>query len=169
MVDHIERSDLREWAHHEHLHLSRLFDDLRVTFNRIALGELEGSEREDALDQAVEDLEVALDDMLEHFNEEEEVYFVAIEQRFPEYSEQISALKAAHEDICTKTQTLQRHLGNQRDKIETMSVALIALVNEVAVAVERHNGAEHEIFDLALARLSEDDRLELMVRKKSLG
>ena len=86
MTNTIDRSDLLDWAHHEHEHLTKLFDDLRATFNKIAVGELEGAQREEALDQAVDDLEGALEDMLEHFNEEEEVYFLAIEARFPEFA-----------------------------------------------------------------------------------
>lgn len=169
MTDHVDRSDLIEWAHHEHAHLSKMFDDLRTTFNDMAVGALEGERREEALDQAVEDLEVALDDMLEHFNEEEEVYFLAIEQRFPEFGEAIGELVSAHERICERTRKLQRHLSARPEDLDQMSAALIALVNELALEVERHNESEQEIFQRALERLSADERLALLDRKQALG
>ena len=168
MTHDIERSDLLEWAHHEHEHLSKLFDDLRATFNAIAVGELEGPRREEALDQAVEDLEVALEDMLEHFNEEEEIYFLAIEGRFPEFGPEIDALKSTHETICARTRRLQRHVGARRDSIAQMSAELIALVNELTLALERHNSEEQRVFEKALNLLSEDERLALMDAKASM-
>ena len=168
-MDSIDRSDLLEWAHHEHEHLTRLFDDLRATFNQIAVGDLEGLRREEALDQGVEDLEAALEDMLEHFNEEEEVYFQVIETRFPEFAPKIEALTATHEKICARTQRLQRHLAQRRDEIHEMSAELIALINEVTLELERHNEQEQEVFVQALQRLPENERLELLATKKSLG
>lgn len=169
MTQEIDRSDLLEWAHHEHEHLSKLFDDLRNTFNGIAVGELTGAQREEALDLAVEDLEVALDDMLEHFNEEEEIYFVAIEQRFPEFAEDIDQLKQTHEQICSRTRQLQRHVASNRDTIHEMSAELIALVNEVTLALERHNLREQEVFERALQRIPDDERVALLDAKRAIG
>lgn len=169
MTQQIDRADLIEWAHHEHEHLSKLFEDLRSTFNRIAVGELASEQRDEALDQAVEDLEGALEDMLEHFNEEEEVYFLAIEGRFPEFGEAIAELTQTHEQICDQTRKLKRHLATRRDEIGQMSVELIALVNELAISLERHNEREQEVFTQALQQMSEDERLALLDRKRALG
>jgi hemerythrin-like domain-containing protein len=169
MTDTIDRSDLLDWAHHEHEHLTKLFDDLRATFNKIAVGELEGTQREEALDQAVDDLEGALDDMLEHFNEEEEVYFLAIEARFPEFSEQIENLISTHEKLCSRTQRLQRLLATREDDLSEMSGELIALINELTLSLERHNEEEQEVFVQALKRLPEDERIALLDAKKTLG
>ena len=173
MREPIERSDLLDWTHHEHEHLSKLFDDLRATFNRLALGDVESAEREEMLGQAMEDLEGALEDMLEHFNEEEEVYFLAIEQRFPEFGEAIAELVSAHESICTSTRRLRRHIAGaalpSEGGIEAMSAALIAMVNELARDVERHNAAEHAVFSQALRQLSPHERIAIMDRKRALG
>lgn len=167
----MERSDLVEWATHEHVHLSRLFDDLRATFNAMAQGEWEEEEREEALSQALEDLDGALEDMLEHFNEEEEVYFLAIEQRFPEYGESIEALVKAHEAICDRVQQLQQQLAREEwggSSDRELSARLIALVNSLALEVERHNEREQEVFSRALQRLSPDERVALMDHKHAL-
>lgn len=172
MSSHLERSDLVEWATHEHEHLSKLFDDLRATFNRLATGELSDEAHDEALAQALDDLEGALDDMLEHFNEEEEVYFVAIRQRFPELATAVDELVTAHEQICGRTQRLQRQVAtSQRGSGggAQMSAALIALVNELALEVERHNVQEQAILSQALRRLSPDERIVLMDDKRALG
>lgn len=166
----VDRSDLLDWANHEHEHLSKLFDDLRATFNEMAQGELDEEAMQEASGQALEDLDVALEDMLEHFNEEEEVYFLAIEQRFPEYSESIEALVRTHESICAKIQRLQRHLVEDREALAgELSAKLVALVNSLALEVERHNIQEQEVFTSALKRLSTDEQIALMARKQSLG
>ena len=161
MTETIERSDLYEWAHHGHEHMGKLFDDLRGTFNAIATGELVGQAQEVALGQALEDLEGALEDMLEHFGEEEELYFVAIEQRFGEMSHKLDELVAGHERICARTRKLQRHVASQGDLREASGM-LIALVNELALDIERHNEREHEVFGEALSRMSDEDKLDVM-------
>lgn len=170
----IDRSDLVEWANHEHVHLSKLFDDLRQTFNEMAQGELEGDSLDEALALAFDDLEGGLEDMLEHFNEEEEVYFLAIEQRFPEYATQIDHLTQTHEVICEKIQRLQRHIREVERDLETgerqeLSARLIALVNSLAVEVERHNEQEQAVFEGALKRLSVDEQIALLDKKRALG
>ena len=161
----IERSDLHEWAHHEHAHLDKLFDDLRATFNAIATGELVGEAREEALGEALEDLRMALEEMLEHFSEEEEVYFLAIEQRFVDMTPKLDQLAQAHELICERTRKLKRHLATEDVGKET-SAYLIALVNELALAIERHNEQEQMVFKEALARMSDDERIEVLREKR---
>jgi len=170
---HIDRSDLVEWANHEHVHLSKLFDDLRQTFNDMAQGELEGDALQEALSVALDDLDGALEDMLEHFNEEEEVYFQAIEQRFPQYASQIDALVCAHEEICKKIRTLQQCVREYEQPMKggykELSARLIALVNSLALAVERHNKEEQDVFEGALKHLSVDEQIALLEQKQALG
>ena len=78
-----QKSDLIDTVHHEHDHLGKLFDDLEETFEDLASGDMDSSRYVEVVESASGDLEVALDEMLHHFNQEEEVFFVEIEERFP--------------------------------------------------------------------------------------
>ena len=165
----IERADLVEWVNHDHEHVSMLFDDLRATFNAMAQEDLSPSALEETLAQAFEDLDVALDDMLDHFSEEEEVYFIAIERRFPEYTAAIEELVVTHESICARVRDLQRQLGPNREQSGVaLSARLIAMVNSLALEVERHNAKEQAVFEGALRQMSEGEQLALMHQRRAL-
>lgn len=165
----LDRSDLTEWANHEHEHMSKLFDDLRETFGMIARGELVGKEREEAVELALEDLEVALEDMLEHFNEEEEVYFFAIEQHFPEFGDHLEQLVVAHEEICAQIKTLKRGIVGVRGGQPTSWQVLNEQVQGLVGALGDHNDREREVFQSALARLNEAQLKALIEVKEALG
>lgn len=166
----LDRSDLLEWASHEHDHMGKLFDDLGETFGRIARGELAGKDQEEAVELAVEDLEVALEDMLEHFNEEEEVYFFAIEQHFPEFGAQLEGLVDAHEQICTQIKGLQRSCDELRQGAPRQSWGqLNAQVQALVDALVDHNDREREVFQAALVRLSESQLQELLEVKQAIS
>ncbi len=160
---HMDRSDLLDWAHHEHEHLDRLFEDLRRMFDEIDDGTWAG----DDLDAAVEDLRGALEDMLEHFSEEEEVYFVAIETRFPEYAEDLAVLERHHASICERTRGLKRQIAREdpASRIQALKRARDELDDELA----EHNVREQDVFRRALERLTQEERVELLDTKLSLG
>jgi iron-sulfur cluster repair protein YtfE (RIC family) len=168
MTKTLDRSDLLEWAEHEHAHLDRLFHDLRETFAQVAEGDVGDEHAAELIDQAVDDLRGALDDMLEHFNEEEEVFFVAIEGRFPELGDQITQLVHTHESICRRvkrmTHQLSRPLPQVRADVRSLSVQLDELVG----TLEEHNDEEQKIFAAALKNLTSDERIELLDKKLAL-
>ena len=175
----LDRSDLAEWAGHEHEHMSKLFDDLSETFRRMAAGQLVGQEQEEALEVALDDLDVALEDMLEHFNEEEEVYFGAIEQHFPELSHALEELVQAHEDICAMIKGLQRQIvvGTSRASASSRVATRAALdvrgldeqVQSLVGALKQHNEREREVFQAALTRLNQEQLEALRQTKQALG
>lgn len=163
------RSDLLEWASHEHDHVTKLFEDLARTFEGLSTGELLGQERADALDEAVEELGMALEDIMEHFTEEEEVYFVAIEQRMPQFQGDIEELVATHEGICVQIQQLEQLLVRRRGELDQLTGELDDRLRELVRAVRRHNAEEQALFDAALRQLSEHERAALLDTKRSLG
>jgi hypothetical protein len=166
----MESSDLIDWAHHEHAHLSRLFEDLEQTFTRIGAGEVEEGSVAEVLELALEDLSGALEDMLEHFGEEEEVYFVEIERRAPQFAPRIELLVEVHERICLQTRELERKM--RRYKAERGDAALSALgdgVRALAAEVQAHNTQEQAVFADALRQMSEMERQQLMAHKRALG
>jgi hypothetical protein len=166
----MESSDLIDWAHHEHAHLSRLFEDLQQTFARIGAGEVEEDSVAEVLEVALEDLAGALEDMLEHFGEEEEVYFVEIEQRFPQFAARIELLVQVHERICVQTRALDAQI--RRYKAEPAAQSLAALgdgVRALAAEVQAHNTQEQAVFADALRQMSEMERQQLMAHKRALG
>ena len=168
MTKTLDRSDILEWAEHEHAHMDRLFQDLRETFARIAASDVSDAQAREAVDQAVDDLRGALDDMLEHFNEEEEVYFVAIEGRFPELGPQVARLVHTHESICRKVKRMTHQLAKPLPQVREEVKGLSTQLDELVVTLEDHNEEEQVIFATALKRLSSDERVELLDKKMAL-
>ena len=168
MNDTLDRSDLLEWAEHEHEHLDRLFQDLRATFAQLASQTMGDEKVRDMVEQSVDDLKGALDDMLEHFNEEEEVYFLAIEQRFPELSESVARLVAAHESICRKVKRMAHQLERPLSELRAGVSGLSEQLDELVRTLEEHNDEEQTIFDAALSRMSQQERGELLDKKLAL-
>lgn len=165
----METSDLIDWAHHEHAHLSRLFEDLQQTFERIGAGVLDEEGISEALEVAIEDLSGALEDMLEHFGEEEEIYFVEIEQRFPQFAPRIELLVQAHERICAQTRELERALVRYKAGEAGELGALGAGVRMLAAEVQAHNVQEQAVFEDSLRQMSEGERQQIMAHKRALG
>jgi hypothetical protein len=166
----METSDLIDWAHHEHAHLSRLFEDLQQTFARIGAGDLAEEGVAEAVALALEDLTVALEDMLEHFGEEEEFYFVEIEQRFPQFAGRLELLVQAHERICAQTRELERSLRGYRQRGgDALWGELGQRVQVLAAEVQAHNVQEQVVFEDALKQMSEVERQQLMAHKRALG
>ncbi len=168
MTKTLDRSDLLEWAEHEHAHLDRLFQDLRETFARVAESDVADEHARELVDQAVDDLRGALDDMLEHFNEEEEVFFVAIEGRFPELGVKVAKLVNTHESICRRVKRMTHQLSKPLSQVRADVKSLSTQLDELVGTLEDHNEEEQEIFATALKNLSSDERVELLDKKLAL-
>lgn len=149
----MDQSDFSAWAEHEHEHMFKLFEDLDQTFRRLARQKLKGAQLGEALEQAIDDLNGALEDTLEHFGEEEEVYFSAIEAHVPALAPQISELIDAHEDICAKIRQLKRQLSALAlsggvvgdDALKS----LVSRVHGLVASMRAHNTQENEVFNHA--------------------
>ena len=162
MTGNARQSDLIDRFHHEHDHLHKLIEDLERTFVQIEAGDLSGYAREEALESAAEDLETALEAMLQHFNHEEEVFFVIIEQRFPTYTEAVAELVASHEEMYQLTRWLQRAVGLEPEEIGSRAGEILAKVRQLRRQVEEHNGQEDRVFEGTLQTLSRSERLRLV-------
>lgn len=155
-------SDLIDTVHHEHAHLRRLFDDLSTSFAAIASGEIGESNRRDLVAAASEDLEVALDDMLEHFNQEEEIFFVELERRFPELKPRINNLVEGHELMSQRTRWLQEQLGKPAQDLDRNLEVVLDVLRSMAKLVEEHTEEETELFDTVLNQMPAEERQKLL-------
>ncbi|TDP76614.1 hemerythrin domain-containing protein [Bradymonas sediminis] len=153
-----ENSELLDVVHHEHDHLCRLFDDIGETFEKITSGELEEPRRGEALETAQEDLQMALEEMLHHFNQEEEVFFVEIEAQFPEYAKDIARLVDGHELICDRTRWLNRQLKLPDVAQGERPEEILKVIKQMCKLVHNHAVNENRLFDNALARMPADQR-----------
>ena len=158
--DHkMDQSDFSAWAEHEHEHMFKLFEDLDQTFRRLARQKLKGAQLGEALEQAVDDLNGALEDTLEHFGEEEEVYFSAIETHVPALAPQIQELIDAHEGICAQIRQLKRQLSTlaaQGAAMDDASLeALVSRVHGLVASMRAHNTQEHTVFNRAQALMGD--------------
>ena len=81
MMTDSPKSDLIDLVHHEHHHMTRLFEDLRATFERLASEKLEERERLDMLETARDDLASAFEELLHHFDQEDLEFMSALASR----------------------------------------------------------------------------------------
>lgn len=159
--------DLIEHFQHEHVHLNRLLTDVAETFGHIAAGTLRDEALEDAVETALGDLEEVLEEMLHHFDHEEEVFFVFIAQRFPEYADRIATLTASHEEMYELTKTLQRQVSERRQLVDRAPL-LRSRLQRLQALVDEHNTQEGEVFARTIETLSRDDRRRLFEELRRL-
>jgi methyl-accepting chemotaxis protein len=155
-------SDLIEIVHSEHDHLLKLFEDIGQTFEKVAAGELDDVRREEVLETASDDLQLALEEMLHHFNQEEEVFFVEIEERFPDKADDIARLAEAHELMCDRTRWLHRQLNQSRDTIAERSDEIMKVVKQMRQLLGQHTTNETRLFDAVLKSMPPEERESLL-------
>lgn len=163
-----QTSDLIDKVHHEHEHLRRLFDDLASSFAAISSGEVEADDQRDVIAAASEDLQVALEDMLHHFNQEEEIFFVEMEKRFPELKPRIDTLVEAHETMSQRTRWLQEQLNKPADKLARNLEVIVDVLESMSGLVETHTQEETELFDDVLERMDAGERRGLLEKMRQI-
>lgn len=168
MTEQHPKSDLIDLVHHEHHHLTRLFGSLQSTFATLASSDLDARERMDVVETAAEDLQTAFDDMLHHFSQEEEVFFVEMESRFPELSEEIAALVATHEFVYEKTRWLQRLLRQDARVISEQADRISDTLTTLDQTLIDHTEDENRIFDAAMRKMSPAEREDLLRRMREV-
>lgn len=163
------KSDLIDLVHHEHDHMTKLFGDLRATFERLVEDETDDEEKRDIVETAREDLRAAYEELLHHFDQEEEVFFLQMERRFPELATDIESLVQTHEFVCDRTRWLQQVLqqdidtivGNLRRVGETLTTLQTTLLD--------HTNTENQIFGTALRRMTAREREDLLRDMRELA
>lgn len=161
-------SDLIDAVHHEHAHMRRLFVDLVESFESIASGELDGESREEVVRMASEDLEVALEDMLHHFNQEEEIFFIELEQRFPVVQPKVESLVDAHETMSKRTRWLQEQLARPPEELTRNLEVVLDVLRSMARLVDEHTQEEADLFSTVLEAMSSEERRDLLERMREL-
>lgn len=161
-------TELIDVVHHEHDHLVRFFEDLDEQFRRISKQGLADAGGPELLVTAREDLNLGLDEMLHHFDQEEAVFFVEIATKFPTLADDVQKLVRMHEFICDQTQLLQKLL-------ELPDSNLVGRVDEVHdyVAVIRgalrtHARQENTFFEDALEKMSPEERTVLLNKMREI-
>lgn len=162
------KTDLKDRVQHEHQHLCRLFEDLESNFQKIASGELDEETRAEILESTSEELAVALDEMLHHFDQEEEVFFVDIEERFPELAEEIASLVAAHELMGERTKWLQAQLKKPGDTITREIDQILEVIKTMNHLVYKHTVDEQRLFDVVLEKIPAEERISLLKEMQSI-
>lgn len=163
-----QTSDLIDQVHHEHAHLRRLFDDLAASFAEIAAGEVGEKNQREVVSAASEELEVALDDMLEHFDQEEEVFFIEIEKRFPELKPRIEALVEAHEEMTQRTRWLHKQLGKSPEELARDLEVVVDVLRSMAQLVDDHTQEETALFDDVLKKIPAGERRGLLEKMRQI-
>lgn len=163
-----QTSDLIDKVHHEHVHLRRLFDDLASSFADIAAGEIGEADQRQVVASASEDLEVALEDMLEHFDQEEEVFFIEIEKRFPALKPRIEGLVEAHEEMSQRMRWLQEQLGKSPEELARNLEVIVDVLRSMAGLVEEHTQEETALFDDVLEKIPAGERRGMLNKMRQI-
>lgn len=161
-------SDLIDKVHHEHAHLRRLFDDLAESFADIAAGDRDEASRRQVVTEASKELELALEDMLHHFDQEEEVFFVEIEARFPDLKPRIEELVEAHEVMSQRTRWLHEQLDRSPKAIARDLEVIVDVLRSMASLVEEHTQMESKLFDDVLQKIPADERRGLLEKMREI-
>jgi hemerythrin-like domain-containing protein len=164
----MSKTELIDQLHHEHAHLTRLFDELSQTFRRVAAGSVGDEDCDDALATAAEDLGAALDEMLHHFSQEEEILFVEISERFPELSQEIERLERNHESIAGHARSLLALLGRGHQSFREDYERAIQTLSSVSQEVTQHTLDEAQVYGDALKRLAPDERRAMLEQLKQI-
>lgn len=162
------KSDVLDAVQHEHEHLKRMFEDIQVSFRRIASGDVGDLDPETVVENAAENLELALDEMLEHFNEEEEVLFVEIEQRHPDVKPEIKNLVESHESMCEKTRWLKQQLNARDVSVFDESEKILDVIGEMIELLEKHTDDEQHLFSTVLEQVPVEERKWLLGEMKKI-
>jgi len=162
MDDSETESALIDIVHHEHDHLRRLFDDIAGSFEKIVAGKTDVESEADKLESAADELGLALEEMLHHFNQEEEVLFVELEERFPELSDDVRGLVHSHETMCDKTRSLKQRIGGPLDEIADRAEDILEVLREMNELLDQHTEEENRLFGLALEKMPEEDRQRML-------
>lgn len=168
-MSEVNKSDLIDLVEHEHEHMTKLFEDLRSTFEQLVMDDVDDADKREIIETSQEDLRVAYDELLHHFSQEEEVFFVRMERRFPELAEEIASLVETHEFVCDRTRWLQHVLEQDVDVI----VSHLTRVGETLTTLQQtlldHTNRENEIFVAALKRMSVQEREALLRDMREIG
>ncbi len=156
------RSDLIDLVHHEHAHICRLFTDLYERFEKIAAGELVDESRDEMVEAAAEELTIALDEMLHHFNQEEEVFFIDFERRFPELAEDVASLVEAHESMCDRTRWLQQQFKKNVATLSENIDEVLEVLRSMNELVLKHTIEEQRFFSTVLTKIPAGERRSLL-------
>jgi iron-sulfur cluster repair protein YtfE (RIC family) len=156
--------DLLGVVEHEHDHLVRMFTDIRSQFDSIAS---EDSPPQDFYREAIDDLDTALEEMLEHFDQEEQIVFPAIEGFRPDLAARISKLACVHEEICSKTRRL-REVMCDMDELTSDPEEARSLVEFLCHTLTAHMTAEFELFVDALKDVDAAERQALLLKLASI-
>ena len=168
-MDDAKESDLIEIVQHEHDHMIKLFDDLRGTFERLVSGAVPAQERVELVETTREDLRGAFEELLHHFSQEEEIFFIEMERRFPELAAPIAELVATHEFVCDRTRWIQTVLHAGVDSISENLEPLGETISLLQTTLKAHTDRENEIFVRGLQRMTPDERGDLLRRMRELG
>lgn len=156
------RSDLIDLVHHEHEHICRLFTDLYERFEKIAADELVDESRDEMVESAAEELTIALDEMLHHFNQEEEVFFIDFERRFPELAPDVASLVEAHESMCDRTRWLQQQFKKNAAALSENIEEVLDVLRSMSELVLKHTVEEQRFFSTVLTKIPAEERRSLL-------
>ncbi len=131
-------SHLVDLIKHEHDHLMHFFTDLDKRFYEADSGQIDAT----FLELARGELELGIEELLHHFDQEEAVLFAEVVSRFPVEKEYVAKLTRMHEFICDQTQDLQIILESNPVELQKKVSDVHDIVSTIRGALRTH--AKHE-------------------------
>lgn len=129
---------------HDHLVIERMVEELREDIQSALRGECDPVE---LLDNFVEFLSAADEELFEHFDREEQVVFPFLLENVPDAAESIRRLEYAHDRMCGAVSRMQRMVseGDQQTFLENFD-GLVALFARFDANFGRHSREEIALF-----------------------
>jgi len=140
---------------HDHHHLNRMVASLREAMQEVARGEREPIQLRD---DVTEFLDLAQDELFEHFEVEETQLFPFVVERLPELGETIEHLSVGHDRMCGAISRLERCSRLDDDAFGEQIDQVIALIARFDANYLRHAQEEYDLIQVLATRLDATDR-----------
>lgn len=140
---------------HDHHHLNRMVASLREAMQDVARGE-----RDAVLlrDDVAEFLDLAQDELFEHFEVEETQLFPFVVERLPALGDTVEHLSVAHDRMCGAISRLERTVRLDDAAFTEQIDQVIALIARFDANYVKHSHDEYELIKVLAEKLDDDDR-----------
>lgn len=158
-VMNTETPDPIEQLHHDHLHLNRLVDDVRVQLNDCLRDE---GNSEELFGTVEEFLAAASEELFEHFDAEESGLFPYVLERLPATKAKIRSLENGHDKICGTLTRMERFVSHGDPKAFAEEFdTFVALFARFDANYSKHALEEQAMLTSLMTQLGAVERAEI--------
>lgn len=140
---------------HDHQHLNRIVESLRLSIAAALRGE---RDQNDVLDDFDEFIRLVNEELFAHFEREESVLFPWVVEQLPDTQERISSMEVAHDRICGAASRMEYLIAQGRPAADAGFDTLVALFARFDANFLKHADDERAFIDSLTQRLSPEQQ-----------